>query len=278
MKIKKEYTFSNKKQIWRLLPTDTDKLVIEERDPELKEAFFSCIDIQTGKKIFNKLMVEEKFWIGIEKVQNDIIYFHKFKKPDMPGHIGIIAFDIMKKEILWKSDDLIFLFAADNEVYVFKESEFGSEGRHYFKLDSETGEVIKDYRSNADEINRQREKSAENDFEGYQFTRQFFPQTETKEDVKNILINERNRNLISGKTDYIVFNNLLLFSFHIISPEGEEMKNIFKIVDIDKGKVIFEEELNRGVKSFIPDSFFIKDNLLFLLKEKTELIVCSLRE
>ena len=49
-------------------------------------------------------------------------------------------------------------------------------------------------------------------------------------------------------------------------------------LDIDNGKVIFEEELNRGVKNFVPDSFFIKDDLLFLLKEKTELLVCSIKK
>ena len=277
MKIKKVYTFSNKKQIWRLLPTTTGKLIIEERDPESKEVFFSCIDIMTGKKIFNKLMIEEKFWIGIEKVYNDIIYFHKFRKPDMPGHRGIIAFDILKKEILWKNEALIFLFAYNNEVYSYQESTYGGESRKYFKLDSETGELIKNFGSDTGEINPLREKITD-DFKGYLFTKQFIPEAEINQNVKRILSDERNHNLVSGKIDFILMNNMLLFSLHKIIPDGKEMKNIFKTVDIDNGKVIFEEELNRGVKSFIPDSFFVKDNLLFLLKEKTELLVCSLRE
>ena len=45
MKIKKKYSFKNKRQIWRLLPTTTDKLVIEDRDTQNKEVFFNCIDI-----------------------------------------------------------------------------------------------------------------------------------------------------------------------------------------------------------------------------------------
>jgi|SRR5690606_1764255 len=277
MKIKKEYTYSTSKQIWRLLPSNTNKLIIEERDPELKEVSFSCIELSSGKKLFINKTIEEKFWIGIEKIYNDIIFLHKFKKPDMPGHIGIIAFDINKKEILWKNDELIFLFINNEDLFCYSETSF--ESKRYFKLNYLTGEILNNYGGNQSEIIKTQEMiKDEDEFAGYTFTQQFFLEIETDERVKNILTEERNSNLISGKINYIKINNLLLFSYHIIIPEKNEMKNIFKAVDIDKRKIIFDMELNRGVKNFIPDSFFIKDNLLFLLKEKSELIVCSLPE
>jgi len=276
MKIKKEYTFSNNKQIWRLIPTETGKLVIEERDPELKEAFFSCIDINSGKKIFNKLMIEEKFWVGIEKVYTDIIFFHKFRKPDMPGHRGLIAFDINYKNILWRNEDYIFLFIYNDELYCYKEK---FESRQYVKLNYKTGKLLEEIGDNAVEISALKERIlSEENPEGYHFTEQFFPETENNEEVKKFLSEEKNQNAVSGKIDYILLQNLLFFSYHKIQPLGNDMMNVFKIVDINKRKVIFEEELNRGVKNFIPDSFFIKNNLMFLLKEKTELIVCSIKE
>ena len=71
MKIKKKYVHNNKRQIFRLLPTDNDKLVIEERDIEKKQAYFNCLNITNGKKFFKNLQLDEKFWIGIEAVQND---------------------------------------------------------------------------------------------------------------------------------------------------------------------------------------------------------------
>ncbi|HUX92187.1 MAG TPA: DUF4905 domain-containing protein, partial [Ignavibacteriaceae bacterium] len=93
MKIKKEYEYSNRRQIWRLIPTDSGKIIIEDRNVETKEAFFNCLDIYTGKKKFSNLQLDEKYWIGIETIYKDIIFFHKYLKPDMPGHIGIIAYD-----------------------------------------------------------------------------------------------------------------------------------------------------------------------------------------
>ena len=111
MDIKRIYSFSNNRQIWRLIPTATEKLIIEERDTENKEVFFNCLEISSGVKIFSELQLEEKFWVGIEAVNNDIIYFHKFVKPDMPRHQGIIAFDIeIKKYPLGKSGFFISIY------------------------------------------------------------------------------------------------------------------------------------------------------------------------
>ena len=156
MKIKKLYYYSNKKQIWRLLPTQTGKLVIEERDPDTKEVFFTCLDIKTGKKILNDFQLEEKFWVGIEEIYKDIIYFHKFRKPDMPGHLGIIVFDIKTKSILWETDEYIFLFIHNDELYCYKEK---FEGRNFYKLDYHSGKLIADLGEDVSEINSLREKN-----------------------------------------------------------------------------------------------------------------------
>ena len=102
MKIKKKYSFTNKRQIFKVLPTDSGKIVIEERDIEKKQAYFNCLRIDSGKKIFKSLQLDEKFWIGIDTIHKDIIYFHKFVKPDLPQHNGIIAFDINSEKTIWE--------------------------------------------------------------------------------------------------------------------------------------------------------------------------------
>jgi hypothetical protein len=54
MKLKKLYKHDNGKQIWRILPTTNKKVVIEERDIKTKEVFFSCLEIESGKKLLNQ--------------------------------------------------------------------------------------------------------------------------------------------------------------------------------------------------------------------------------
>jgi len=268
MKIKKNYLYDNRKQIWRLIPTDTKKLVIEERDIEKKQVYFSCIHSETGKKIFKNFQLDEKFWIGIETIYKDVIYFHKFVKPDMPQHKGIIAFDLNKQKVLWQNDEQNFLFVYDDKLYCYKQN---FESRNYFILNYATGRVAEDIGDYVEKINELRTKAKNSDdYSSYHFPQTFYPQSQINEKIDSTLSNLRNEYVISGNIEYIVLNNLLLFNFHEAAEAGF-LRNVFKAVDLSTGKYILEEVLMSKTTAYVPDSFFVKDDLLFLLIEKTRL-------
>jgi len=42
MKLKKKYIHNSNRQIFRLIPTGTDKIIIEERDADKKQAYFKA--------------------------------------------------------------------------------------------------------------------------------------------------------------------------------------------------------------------------------------------
>ena len=67
-------------------------------------------------------------------------------------------------------------------------------------------------------------------------------------------------------------DDLLLFNFHEVNPDNT-LKNIFRAVDLLSEKNILEVTLNSRTNAFAPDSFFVKDDLLFLLIEKIKLEV-----
>ena len=274
MKIKKKYSFTNKRQIWRLLPTTTGKLVIEDRDIQNKEVFFNCIDINSGKKIFANFQLDEKFWIGIETIFEDIIIFHKFAKPDMPGHSTIIAFDINTQEVLWQNEDLTFLFTHEKKVYGYKQR---FEDRIFYSINIYTGEVIEELGNDANSVNSIREKSLTlNQFyQGYNFPEIFDPkQNSTK---SNQFINKfKIDNVITGNIDCVELPGILLFNCHSVKSDGL-LKNVFYAVDIEREKIILEEVLDQSTSVFIPDSFFVKDDLIFLLIDKVKLLVCSVQ-
>ena len=274
MKIKKEYTYTNNRQIWRIIPTQTGKLIIEERDTEKRVAFFNCIKIVSGKKIFKDIQLDEKYWIGIETVYKDIIFFHEFLKPDMPGHKGIIGFDINSQQILWRRDDYIFLFVYDDKIFCY---ELKFEGRNFYTLNFKTGELTNDLGEDASPINELREKNiSDNIAEGCLFPELFDVSSGEDERIKNLLQGCKEERVIMGKIEYLRVNNLILFNFHEVVDNGK-LRNLFKAIEIDSGNVIFEEVLNDETKAFVPDSFFLKGNLILLLKNKVKVVVCSIR-
>jgi len=270
MKLKKNYRFDNKRQIWRIIPTKEGKLIIEERELENKQAYFHCLSLDSGKNILSNFQLDDKFWVGIEAVQDDIIFFHKFAKPDMPKHRGIFAFDLSKKELLWENPELIFLFKLDHKIYAYKEK---FEGRNYYSINSSNGEMIEDIGENYQQINNLRnESSIEESNDGYLFPEDFELEPAIENSACEFIKSLRIDFVISGKIEYILKNNLLMLSFHEANSKGS-LNNLFKAVDLSTGKYILEELINKETSLFLTDSFFIKDDLLFLLFGKTRLVV-----
>lgn len=274
MAIEQIYSFSNNRQIWRLLPTNTGKLIIEERDTEKREVFFNCLEISSGKRIFSDFQLDEKFWVGIETVNNDIIYFHKFIKPDMPGHQGIIAFDINSEKILWENPEYSFLFIDGNEICCYK-SLF--EGRSFFILDCNTGELIKTLGNEVSEINNLREQALnKQSFEEYIFPQTFYSENILPEKVSKIFNEIKSEKVIAGNIEYALFKDFLFFNYHEVLNNGS-LRNILKGINLTENKFVMEEILIDETRAFVPDSFFFRENLMFLLKEKIWLVVYKLK-
>lgn len=273
MKLKKKYRFDNKRQIWRIIPTNSGKLVIEERESEKKQVYFHCIELTSGKKILQDFQLDDKFWVGIESVKDDYIYFHKFAKPDMPKHKGIFAFDIKTKKIFWENSNLTFQFMFRDKMYAYVE-EFG--GKKFFALNLQNGTVEDELGDNPLLINELRDQSiADNIPAGYLFPEVFSSDSLIENNTFDLISSLKTDFMISGKIEYLLKNGLLMMSFHTVNEKGK-LNNIFKAVDLSGRKYILEEVLNKDTSLFFTDSFFVKDDFLFLLFGKTRLEVYNI--
>ena len=275
MKLKKLYKHDNKKQIWRILPTANKKLVIEERDASTKEVFFNCLEIQSGKKIIKDFQLDEKNWIGIESIYNDIIFFHAYGKPDMPAHKSIIAFEIKSQTKLWQNDSYVFSFIHEDRIYCYQQR---FESRIFFALDYLTGNVVEDMGNDALAINILKGKSEEEFYEqNYLFPEYFNRNSSVENEWQEYLSNILTENAVKGEISYLKFKDFLMFNYHEVS-KSNTIDNIFVIVDLSKNKIILKEILDKDLSNLMPESFFVKDEFLFLIVDKTKLIVYKIIE
>ncbi|MEE9430326.1 MAG: DUF4905 domain-containing protein [Melioribacteraceae bacterium] len=268
MKLKKSFSFSDKKQIWRLLINNNNKLFVETRDIEKKEAFFHCFDLAKGKKIFKNFQMEEKFWIGIEAVKDNVILFHKFIKPDMPEHKQVIAYDIIQQKVIWENLDYSFLTIFENKIYVFKQM---FEGKQFFALDFVTGEVVEELGRDVivinEIVNKAREEEDYSEYKYPESTNEFLD-----EKNKIIITKETDAAVIIGDIEVLQIENLLMFNYHS-KVEGNWIENNFVAYQLDKNKKLISDTINKNLNAYVPDSFFVYKNLVILLKNKNEIIV-----
>jgi len=261
-RMKKYLKHNNKKQIWRMLISETDKLVVEERDPKTKEVFFSCYDLLTKKQIFSNFQFEEKSWIGIEALEKDIIIFHFYLKPDMPQHKGFFAYDIKQKKILWKNDLLTYFF-SDNEKIIAFQQQF--EGRFYVEIDLLNGEVLRDLGEDYTNVNLLKaEAHAKKSYEEYLFPEVFNPLDDAPQfDCIRTTVSGFS---FSGQVEYFQKGDFLFFTFH--EKKNEKFNQHFYICNIANGSIFYSDILNKEMLNYAVDSFFLYQDLLFLLQEK----------
>lgn len=267
--MKKNFTYKSNRQIWRILISDSDKLILETRDLITKEVFFNCYYLENGENIFCDLQLDEKCWVGIEEIYKDIIFFHYFPKPDMPLHKGIIAFDIESQNVLWTNNEFSFLFVNNDKVYGFKQ---GFEERYFFSLNYLSGELIEEFGSDHLKINAL-QKTAENEKD---WSCYIYPQLlKQANGTKNIYEMIRTQILdmdVVGEIEYNLYNEILLFNFHSKILD-EQLANIFCAVNLKDESLILTKILNARTTSLFTDSFFVYKNFLFLLCEKDEVLI-----
>lgn len=269
--MKKHFDYKSNKQLWRILISDSDKLVLENRNQETKEVFFQCFDLQSSSSVFIDLQLPEKNWIGIETIYKDIIYFHHYPQRDLPGHKEIIAFDLASQKILWHNKDLSFLFADDDKIYAFLQ---GFEDRFFFSFDYLTGEQIEEFGNNYYLINSLRQKAEEKK----KWDNYIYPEVERKNNstFHQLINNYTNKFSLIGDIELALFNDYLFFSFHT-KENNQFMNNRFVAINTITGECLKNEIVNYEVKSFLTDSFFIYKKFLFLLKSKNEIEVFDLQ-
>lgn len=273
MKLKKITSYTNKRNIWRLLISENNKLLVEERDVNKKEAFFNLVDIAKGKVLWKDFQFDEKFWIGVEAIYKDVIIFHKFGKPDMPGHKEVIVYSLVEKEFLWKTDEFGFFFVHDNKILCIRK---GFDKHKYVALDYKTGLLTDDYEDDFITVNELKLASnLNNSFSGYSYAGDFSSIDDTNNGIKEVINNVGSGYDVTGKIEVLIFHDYILFNFHH-KNKNNTLTNRFFAFDGIKKKKLMEEVLNESTNAVVPDSFFMKDNFLFLLKEKNAILIYTL--
>lgn len=270
-RIQKLFSFNQGRNIWRIILTDLNQIVIEERDIQNKEVFFSCINRITGEFYWkDKSFLNEKFWIGIEATKSRYLVLHQFEKPDMPNHKKIINVDLITGEILWVNDDLTYYDMDEDFIYGFAPK---FEDKEFYQLSIEDG-TIKNNLGNEEQSKPVLNSISEKDYSRYTFTEMMSESTSSNE-VKELATKIIGENFYFNFCEYIDKGNILIFNYYDkIAPQS--LINRLVIYDKSEEKPILIETLNSSTPAPLPDSFFMYDDDLYFVKDKIELVAYRL--
>lgn len=280
-KLKPYISFSQKGNIWRLYFSNEDIIFCETRDMGSKETLFASINYKTKQIYLSDFQLSEKWWISVEAVTDNTVYFNRFKTPELPEHMGIISADAKTGKIKWENKDLTFLFAEANDVYAYKEQ---FEREIFYKLNADNGSIEETYEDEkiAESLLELKKFNEERIFTGFLYPVIFVKGNELDPRIENYLTEKIKQVNYQGEIEYMDYGNLLIYNFHEdrgINPKDLTVHNLtnkLEIFDFNANRIIHTETLNTDSVNYVPDSFFMKDGFLFYVKEKKELISIDL--
>jgi len=275
--LKPIWEFSPGVLIWRIFISSQNTIVVETRNQEAKTASFFCVDARTGKSLWKEIEFDEPWWIGIETVYDKWIIMHRFARPDMPEHRGIYTVELATGKLLWRNDELTYWFVHDQKLYAYK---YIFEKRFGYEIDINTGTVLNEYADNLDVFHELRRKVLQKEPEGMQGTifSELYIQRQIDSEVASIIQQITGGNALEGGIEYLCQSNILLVSYYRKgnSSVSATLENIFTVYDIERREKRFNEIIVKGVEVPSPDTFFVKDEFVYFIKNRNTLTALRL--
>ncbi len=260
--------------IWRLLISPNGLLIGEERNPETKTSSLFAIDVPTGKTLWKGVTIDEAWWFTTARATVENIYIHRFRKPDMPEPLGIIALDIISGAERWEQPDVSMLFELNGKVYAQREAMGRTE---FFALDAMSGEVLEAFGSERAEILSLQPLSAATDEQSI-YSYPINQSDELFSQITTILADVLDANELRGSIDFSEFAGHLIFSYHERKTDDPAaalnnlLVNRLAIVSKESGDLLYRDTLASSTPYPVPDNFFIHQGILIYVKETTDLI------
>ena len=94
--------------------------VLEIRDELTRQVSFSCINLLTGKVIWEKLKPEKSWWLSLVGIFDEYLILHKYSSKQKPEPEAVLILNIQTGNTLERIDDWIFFNYVENILTVYQ--------------------------------------------------------------------------------------------------------------------------------------------------------------
>lgn len=277
-RLKPSWEYQARGIIWRILFSDSGRITGEDRDPEGKTVSFFGLDARSGRVLWQDVRLDEPWWISMGAIHHDVLLINEFVKPDLPEHGRIYAVDVETGRLLWSNADIKMLFVSESHVYASRET---FQRTLYSALDLRTGRTASDFGTDEAPVMLAKQRGRATLEETLIFPEALTEQSGEFARIHSIVSRRIGEGQLKGSVEFIKTGKYFLLSFYHYGDAKARIEdgltdNRLLVVESDSGTVVFEDRLNVGVSSPVPDSFFVKDSILYFIRSKRLLVAVRL--
>jgi hypothetical protein len=254
--------------LWRVCPAPGARLIGEERDVERRQASYFCLSLSGGVPLWKDRNFGESWWIGIDIVFRDILVLHRFMSPDIPEPMGITVVDLETGGVLWEKSDAVFAGVAGDDLVVRPKGRGPVEAA---VVDRRSGDPLPPTESSRNVSTVQPEE----------WEREWiFPVVLPAGDPLQDIVNARGA---AGEVlrSCIETGRLTVVGYHVRSSgsQGEPVyDSMIALVDTASGRTERELKMEKEVRRPMPDTFLVRGEMLYCIRDRRVLAAVPLTE
>ncbi len=256
-KIREKWSFTSDSLIWRILYEEPHCIIGECRDAERKIASFFSLDAASGSAYWHAKQFAEPWWIGIEGVENGLVFFHGYAKPDMPEHKGIEACSIVSGRTLWSNPNFVFWFSCGDKICAYRDF---FEKRVSYLLNAQSGEILEED-IDARALRHLKEES------DVQPGAQFPEPLEGSVDIKQVsdLLGKKWNNILPETIEFLENTEYWIIGFYIREEGRNWVSPHLGIVEKKTGDIAYSIKLGEHYPVPVPGLFFkVRENIYYI--------------
>ena len=250
--------------IWQMaLDATQGLLALELRDLKEASVTFSLVDLHKGNLVFDGYAFEEEWWMGLVALRDNLLLIKQYHDSQQPEKQGLLAVNVKTMDVQWWLDNFQLL-QMDGQTVTGKQHDEGESMLKQYSIS--TGDEL-----SADSLNESTpDEAANNASYPIHYTNES-PHFET---VQAFIATHFNVQA-AGACDYLEAYNKIIISWFY--SEGSSYTNVLSVLDAD-GQIVIEEKLGTGLDALAADTFFVLENKLIFVANKTQLLVYELFE
>ena len=238
-------------------------LALELRDLKDASVTFSLVDLRKGDLLFDGYAFEEEWWMGLVALRDSLLLIKQYHDSQQPEKQGLLAVNVETMEVQWWLGNFQLL-QIDGQTVTGKQHDNGES-------------ILKRYSiSNGEELPADSliESTPDEVVDIASYPIHYTGESPHFETVRAFIAAHFNVQA-AGACDYLeVYNKIIISWFY---SEGSSYANVLSVLDAD-GQIAIEEKLGTGLDALAADTFFVLENKLIFVANKTQLLVYELFE
>ena len=263
--------------LWKLEVTREGRLVGEARDLEAKRMSLFGVDLEEGTLLFNRVELDESWWVALDAVVGEIAIAHHYPKPDMPSMLGATAIDASDGTVLWH-DETLRVVCGTSEILLAERGGPTVKNDFVF-IDARTGAVIE----TADDERAGVFAGACDDSSRWSGWASAEPMDESSDGARAMLaLLDRTLEERRGTPEIATHGRFTVISTYARSRRSADamlqgqLDNVLLV--IDEGRIAFRETIASGLLAATTDSFFLRNGILYFIRNGRTLVALRLED